>query len=134
MGQLYELRFPVKEQDIVGLRDRVSRQLHDAGVGGDTAYALVNVVDEICCNMMEYSEASWMKLEVDASDSKIHTLLQDNGVEFDPITAIQNTDPNQPATVTERRLGLYMVGIMARDLLYRREDGINCFSFTMKRN
>ena len=95
--------------EVSKMREDVARQLHEAAVPGDASYALINVLDEFCCNMMEHAHANWVEIQVQPRAQALHAVLKDDGAEFDPVEAIRNVDPQQPAPVTERRLGLYMI-------------------------
>jgi anti-sigma regulatory factor (Ser/Thr protein kinase) len=121
------------EAEILGMRESVARQMHEAGVSGNSSYALINVLDEFCCNLMEYAQASWVEIKVDPGASSISASLSDDGTPFDPTEAIKRQDPGQPSTVTDRRLGLFMIGQIAKDLKYRREGSVNHLEFSLKR-
>ena len=121
------------EAEILGLRESVAKQMHEAGVSGNSSYALINVLDEFCCNLMEYASASWVEIRVDPGASSISATLSDDGKPFDPSEAIKRLDPRQPANVTDRRLGLFMIGHVAQGLNYRREGNVNHLEFSVKR-
>ncbi len=122
------------EAEVLAMREAVTAQVVESGVTEDTGYAFVNVLDEFCCNIMEHGRAEWLEMTVEPGEQRIYAVLRDNGVEFDPVQAIKELESDQPARVTERHLGLYMAGMLARDLRYEREkDGVNRLVFSMPR-
>jgi len=131
--QTYRFQAGFGEAEVVRMREGVARQMHEAGVPGSSSYALINVLDEFCCNLMEHASANWVEIEVEPGAETIHAILKDDGKPFDPTEAIKNIDPELPSTATDRKLGLYMIGLMASKLEYRRDAGINQLEFSMKR-
>lgn len=129
----YKFKAGFGEAELLKLRESVARQMHDAGVQGDSSYAFINVLDEFCCNMMEHALANWIEIKVEPRQDSIAAVLRDDGTAFDPTAAINHVDPEQPANVTERRLGLYMIGLLAKDLRYKREGDVNHLEFSLKR-
>jgi anti-sigma regulatory factor (Ser/Thr protein kinase) len=129
----YHFKAGFGEAEVLRMRESVAHQMHDAGIGGDSSYALINVLDEFCCNMMEYSAASWVEIVVEPGQDSINAILRDNGSAFDPAEAIRNVSPDHPAHVTDRRLGLYMVGLLAKNISYHRDGDVNHLEFSLKR-
>src|SRR5437879_4906672 len=111
--KIYKFKAGFGEAEVMALRDGVAVQMREAGIGSGSAYALTNILDEFCCNMMEHAQASWVEIEVEPRPHEIVAALRDDGVAFDPTAAISQIDPEQLANVAERRLGLYMIGVMA---------------------
>jgi anti-sigma regulatory factor (Ser/Thr protein kinase) len=132
LGKTYRFEAGFGREEVLQLREDVAKQMHQAGVSGERSYALINVLDEFCCNMMEHSAAHWVEIAVEASKDDIHARLRDDGVAFDPVSAIREVDPSSPAKATERRLGLYMIGMLAKDLSYKREAGVNHLEFSLR--
>ena len=131
-GKTYRFEAGFGQDQVLQLREDVARQMHLAGVSGERSYALINVLDEFCCNMMEHSAAHWVEIEVDPDAPGGHAKLRDDGVAFDPVKAIREVDPDSPSKATDRRLGLYMIGMLTSDLRYRREGGVNHLEFSLR--
>ena len=132
LSKTYRFKMGFGEAEVLALRAQVSEQMRQAGVGSDHAYALINVLDEFCCNMMEHSGASWVEIVVSPRDSGVSAHLRDDGEAFDPTAAIKNVSPDQPQNVIDRRLGLYMISLLAKDLTYHREGDVNHLEFSMR--
>jgi anti-sigma regulatory factor (Ser/Thr protein kinase) len=121
------------QDDVLAMRRDLAKQLHEEGVSGDAAYALINVLDEFCCNMMEHAQVTWAEVKVMPDAESLRASIQDDGVEFDPVKAVREVDPESPASVSDRKLGLYLIGLLAKDLVYQRQGNINFLEFSMKR-
>jgi anti-sigma regulatory factor (Ser/Thr protein kinase) len=105
------------------LHERVKYYLTVCGIYGTPGYVLVTVVDELVCNILEHSQASWVELEMHPEEGRVKLLLRDNGGEFDPLPAITAKGPESLDEIHgERSLGLYMVGQLATSWQYRRVD------------
>jgi Serine phosphatase RsbU, regulator of sigma subunit len=86
-------------------------------------------IEELVANIVNYSEADWMEMEVSHQPSAIsHQLivtLRDNGGAFDPT---RQAEVDTDVTTAERQiggLGIALVRQIADNLSYRRRDGIN---------
>lgn len=132
-AKTYQFKAGFGEPEILKMREGVARQMHEAGISGPSSYTLINVLDEFCCNIMEYGASHWLEISVEPGPKDIHAILKDDGVAFDPTENIRQMDPEQPAKTSERRLGLYMVALLASDVQYQREGGINHLEFRVRR-
>jgi anti-sigma regulatory factor (Ser/Thr protein kinase) len=133
MEKNYSFKAGFGEAEILALRQGVSRQLQEAGLESRKTYALVNLLDEFCCNIMEHSSAHWAEVRVEPGQEAVKVVVRDDGGAFDPVKAIQGLGRDQPGQVTDRRLGLYMIGQLSKDLHYRRDGEVNHFEFSLKR-
>lgn len=82
-------------------------------------------VDEICSNIVYYSQAKNAKITVTTSDEKLSLLFEDDGIPYDPTTA---KEPDVTLSAEEREiggLGIFMVKKMAADIHYENTDGKN---------
>jgi hypothetical protein len=93
---------------------------------------VATVVDELFCNTMEYSGAGWTEVGAEISGTDVALSLRDDGVAFDPFEAGQKDYSLYLASDTDRRLGLYLVTRLARQVDYRREDGVNEVRFVVE--
>lgn len=86
--------------------------------------------DEILSNIAFYAYEDTkgdMKLSVDFADKTDDIVLcfMDTGVEFDPL---RKDDPDLDVDIMDRQiggLGIYLTKQLSRDVLWKREDGIN---------
>jgi anti-sigma regulatory factor (Ser/Thr protein kinase) len=105
------------------LHDRVKHYLIQCGISKTSSYVLETVVDELVCNILEHSHASWVEVEMHPNGEHVKLLLRDNGEEFDPLPAINAKGPESLEEIQgERSLGLYMVGKLAASWHYKRVD------------
>lgn len=119
------------EAEVIRMREKVGDCLDLGGVTGATAYVLVTVIDELVCNILEHSHATYVELEMHPEPGQVLLLLRDDGQEFDPAEAIMRKTPASAVeNESERNLGLYMVSQLASSCNYERLDGnVNQLSF-----
>lgn len=120
MGYVF-MRFGTafQPENVNRLREKVGECLNRAGFSGAKAFALLNLMDELICNILEHGNASWVELELHPLQDKTLIIFRDDGTSFDPTPAIQNT-AEIPDTENFRNLGLYMVGKIAKSWEYQR--------------
>ena len=111
MGYVF-MRFGTdfKPENVDRLRIKVGECLDRCNIYGTTAFLLLNMMDELICNILEHSKASWVEV--------------DDGPQFDPseILAKQGSEAHLEK-VEDRNMGLYMVGHIARSWDYSRING-----------
>ena len=134
-GATVFLRFSADfgEAEVNRMREKIGDCLDLGEVSGPTAYVLVTVIDELICNILEHSKASWVELEMHPGQGQVELLLRDDGEKFDPMVAIQQKNPDSALeNETERNLGLYMVSQLATSCQYSHLDGkVNQFRFVV---
>ena len=90
-------------------------------------------IEELVANIVNYSEADWMEMEVSGERLEgerleggvLYISLRDNGGAFDPT---RQAEVDTDVTTAERQiggLGIALVRQIADNLSYRRRDGIN---------
>src|SRR5690348_16430559 len=98
------------EAHVERLREKVNSCLDLSGVNGTAAYVLVTVVDELVCNILEHSRASWVELELHPDDTHVRLVIRDDGQKFDSAAAILSKgDDTAVENEGDRSLGLFMV-------------------------
>jgi hypothetical protein len=128
MGYVF-MRFGVdfRPENIDRLRTKVGECLTRGEIKGPTAFLLLNMADELICNIMEHSEANWVELEMHPEDGQVRLIFRDNGAAFDP--GVNMRDPRLREAVAKedgRSVGLYMVSRAAKTWDYRRlGDAVN---------
>jgi anti-sigma regulatory factor (Ser/Thr protein kinase) len=92
----------------------------DAGVAPDLLPIAALVVEEICTNVMEHSNATWLKVRMGHHGERIRVDVEDDGKPFNPVDAIKAQDGLHLQEMKERRLGLYMVKHLSSSVSYTR--------------
>jgi anti-sigma regulatory factor (Ser/Thr protein kinase) len=134
MGQLLvNFEAPLDKGQVEHLRHEVLRWLGEVGFPEDTAYRVATVVDELFCNTMEYSGAHWVQVGAAQRGDDVAVFLRDDGVPFDPWVAGAKDYSLYLESDTDRRLGLYLVTRLAREVTYQRKEGINAVRFLVGR-
>ena len=88
------------------------------------------VVEEICTNIMEHSNATWLKVKVGRRGGRIRVEVADDGKAFNPVDAIKAQADLDLQQMKERRLGLYMVKHLSSSVAYTRDpEGQNRTEF-----
>ena len=123
---------PLRQTQVEQLRRELLAWLAGSGFPADTSYRVATVVDELFCNTMEYSGAAWTEIAGEVRGTDVALTMRDNGVAFDPFEAGQKDYSLYLASDTDRRLGLYLVTRLARQVDYRREDGVNEVRFVVE--
>ena len=120
MGYVF-MRFGTdfRPENVDRLREKVGECLERGGIAGPTAFLLLNLMDELICNILEHSKASWVEMEMHPELTQVKLVLRDDGPLFDPSNAIRGVDAAHVAD-HERSLGLYMVGQIAKSWDYHR--------------
>jgi anti-sigma regulatory factor (Ser/Thr protein kinase) len=125
MGYVF-MRFGTefREDNIDRMREKLGECLQRCGIGGSQSYALLNLMDELACNVLEHSQARWIELEIHPNASDVRIILRDDGPEFNPAAQVSKGELDEAVDKgTGRNLGLYMVGQIARSWNYTRANG-----------
>jgi anti-sigma regulatory factor (Ser/Thr protein kinase) len=125
MGYVF-MRFGTdfRPENVDRLREKVGECLQRASFEGSEAFLLLNLMDELICNILEHGEASWVELEVHPHDKILNIILRDDGKDFDAGASIEAQKEGGEGIVdpSGRHMGLYMVGHIADSWTYRRVD------------
>lgn len=84
-------------------------------------------VDEIYSNIIKYSEATELQIQVGIYDEMIYLLFADNGIPYNPL---ENKEPDTKVPIKEREiggLGLFMVKKMMDYMEYEYQEEKNRF-------
>jgi anti-sigma regulatory factor (Ser/Thr protein kinase) len=125
MGYVF-MRFGTdfRPENVDRLREKVGECLQRAAIGGSTAFLLLNLMDELICNVLEHGSATWVELEVHPRETEVAIILRDDGRAFDVSHSIHAEQASEAMLDPEgRHMGLYMVGHIADRWRYRRVDG-----------
>jgi anti-sigma regulatory factor (Ser/Thr protein kinase) len=125
MGYVF-MRFGTdfRPENVDRLRLKVGECLDRGGITGSTAYLLLNLMDELICNILEHSKASWVELEMHPEPNEVHLIFRDDGSQFNPGDSMGHPSLDEAVESDEgRRMGLYMVSQIARSWDYQRLNG-----------
>ena len=117
----YRLETPFTTDKIRAMREAQLKLCESNGVPEAIMWDVVALADELVCNIIEHSNATWMefKLAFQPDEEPLLT-FKDNGEAFDP------TAPKDLPEQHERGMGLGMIRNIAHDVTYRRlTDGVN---------
>jgi anti-sigma regulatory factor (Ser/Thr protein kinase) len=102
----------------------------EAAVDAELLPITALVVEEICTNIMEHSNATWLKVRVSRRGERIRVEVADDGKPFNPVDAIKAQADLDLREMKERRLGLYMVKHLSSSVGYTRSpEGQNQTEF-----
>jgi hypothetical protein len=124
MGYVF-MRFGTdfRPESVDRLRIKVGECLERGGIFGSTAFLLLNMMDELICNILEHSKASWVELEMHPEKKLVKLVFRDNGPRFDPSESMGRKDLDVTVDDGGRSMGLYMVSQIASSWNYHRLDG-----------
>lgn len=96
------------------------------GLDSASSFAAETVAEELCANVLEHSDASWLQLSIGEHEGHGLVSVIDNGFPFDPAEAIRALQQGFVlAERTDRHLGLYIVQQLSHLVTYRRMNGEN---------
>lgn len=129
----FQIRFdaPLDQRQVFKLRADLMVWLEAQGFPADTSYRVVTVVDELFCNTMEYSGAHYTQIQSDTKGTDIAVAFKDDGVAFDPFESAQKDYSLYLNADTDRRLGLYLISRIAKDVRYTRLGSENLVEFVV---
>jgi anti-sigma regulatory factor (Ser/Thr protein kinase) len=120
MGYVF-MRFGTEFQpeNVDRLREKVGECLERCDIHGSTAFLLLNLMDELTCNILEHGKASWVELEVHPYAKEVQLIFRDDGPKFDPGPAMATEGSKEtPGDDEGRSMGLYMVNQIAKTWKY----------------
>lgn len=126
-NNLSEIRRLVEELDRFG---------HAVGLMPDVSFKLTLALDEVVSNVIRHAFGPGTEGHVDVHityrDNIVTAVVRDPGPAYD----IRNTPPpKMDVPISERRpggLGVYLVRVLMDSLDYRREDGHNVVTLTVR--
>jgi two-component sensor histidine kinase len=125
MGYVF-MRFGTdfRPENVDRLRIKVGECLDRGGIKGSTAFLLLNMMDELICNILEHGRASWVELEMHPEPEQVRLIFRDDGTQFNAGDPLHRPTLDEAVESDEgRRMGLYMVSQIARSWDYHRLGG-----------
>ncbi len=128
-GNVFERRFQNRLEALGRVTEEALQFIAEHGVGGRAAYAAHLALEELASNIIKYgyddTAAHEILLRLEVQPGALLLLLEDDGHEFNPLTAPE-PDLNVP---TEERapggLGLHLVRKLVDELDYQRSGAQN---------
>jgi anti-sigma regulatory factor (Ser/Thr protein kinase) len=116
---------------VLQVHDAVEKAMTGNGLSRDTCFAAMVVAEELCTNIMEYSNAKWLELNMDSSGDEARVRVRDDGEAFNPCEVIVNQARDfDLGQLQGRGMGLYLVRQLTRDFRCSRDsEGCNVFEF-----
>lgn len=95
------------------------------------AHRSMIVLDEICSNIFNYSQANGFRASIRLSDDDLIFTFTDDGVEFDPLS-VEEVDISESADQRdEGGLGILISKSLSKSIDYERIDGKNIVTVVM---
>jgi anti-sigma regulatory factor (Ser/Thr protein kinase) len=112
--------------EIKDVRDNVRKECENLQLDPKDSFVLFFIADELCCNVMEHSQAKKMELKVEARGNDFLMELKDDGVAFDTGFKLEMAKTGEVRTDGDRRLGLALVSRLVDQIEYERStQGFN---------
>ncbi len=115
----------------------LEEELEKRGAGRKETMSLALALEEAFVNVAHYAyegfkEPGKVRIALDFKDDIVDVILEDSGIEFDPL---KNTDPDVTARAEDRRiggLGIFMIKKSTDGLFYERKNGRNILTMRKK--
>ena len=133
-GIMVKARFDAEVPNLPQVIDFVNEALSGDGWDQETLAVMDVAVEEIFVNIASYAYATlpgaekFADITVDLDDEGVTVILEDAGVEYNPLL---REDPDVTLPAQDRSiggLGIYMVKMSMDKVGYERKDGRNVFT------
>jgi anti-sigma regulatory factor (Ser/Thr protein kinase) len=128
-GKCFERRLANQFDQLAQVTEEVLRFLEVQAVAGPAAYGVQLTVEELVTNILKYgyddAAPHQILLQLEVQPGVVRLAIEDDGHEFNPLTA---PEPNLEQPLEDRLpggLGLHLIREMAHDLKYERTSGRN---------
>jgi serine phosphatase RsbU (regulator of sigma subunit)/anti-sigma regulatory factor (Ser/Thr protein kinase) len=114
-----------KLSEFTKVREQILSIVSDKNKGKD----ILLVCDEIFANIVNYSGADEITLDLLKGDGYIKACFRDNGKSFNPVE--RDTDLPEFENLDSGGMGLILVKQNSREMIYNREDNINVLTLIL---
>ncbi|MBO1073301.1 ATP-binding protein [Roseomonas marmotae] len=134
MPEALELRLPPTPEAVGELMDRLEAWAEEAELPPRLTSHLMLVCEELAANIAGHGAAAgagFMAFSLRQDGEGLRVVIEDDGPEFDPLSA---PVPDTAAPMDDREpggLGLHLVRRLASTVCYARADGRNRVSLTL---
>jgi serine/threonine-protein kinase RsbW len=128
-GNIFERRFPNRLDELSRVTEEAVRFVEERGLNGRAVYLVNLAIEEMVTNILKYgyddTAAHDILLRLEIQPESVRLVLEDDGHEFNPVTAPE-PDIRQP--VEDRLpggLGIHLVRSLVEQMEYERRGGRN---------
>ena len=126
---VFERRFQNSLPDLGRVTEEAMRFIEANGIDGQAAYVANLAIEEMVTNTLKFgyddTAAHEIFLRVEVLPKRLLLIIEDDGHEFNPLTA-PDPDVHLPAEQrTPGGLGIHLVRKFAEEMRYERRDGRN---------
>lgn len=128
---------PTNAEMLEGISAQVDQMAEEDGWSPKLLYLIQLCLEELALNAMTYGRQkglSEFQVSINPGVEEVVVELHDNGAAFDPTKDAPIPDPDAP--MEDRPiggLGIFLIREMVDDLVYRREEGWNHLTITIRR-
>lgn len=126
-----ELSSKLEDISLFQMRWETFSETHN--ISQKDSFQTMLVLDELLTNVINYSSATQIRLDIKLITDCLHICLKDDGAPFNPLT--ETAVPDLTANIEDRRiggLGVHIAKTMMETLDYRFENGQNILSLVKK--
>lgn len=109
---------------------RLNEFIH--GEVSNIGYDVDLIVEEVFVNIVNYSNCTYIKVNVECNDSVLKMEFIDDGIQFNPL---ESESPDSPDTIDEAEiggLGIHLVKNLTDELNYEYENNENHLTIIKK--
>jgi serine/threonine-protein kinase RsbW len=134
-GDVFERRFYNRLDDLSRVTEDAVRFIEGRGVGGRAAYLANLAIEEMATNILKYGyddkAVHEILLRLEIHPAMIRLVLEDDGHEFNPLSA---PEPDVSGPVEQRApggLGIHLIRKLVEQMDYERSGGRNRLTVTI---
>lgn len=115
-------KYPANYKNLATISQFIIEQAEEAGFSPSDVYAIQTAVDEACSNIIDHAyggeNLGYIKVKVKEFKNKIHIIIIDQGIPFDP-EDIPEPDITSPLEIRkERGLGIFFMRNLMDDVQF----------------
>ncbi len=128
-GNVFERHFPNRLDELSRVTEEAVRFVEERGVDGRAVYVVNLAIEEMVTNILKYgyddSSVHEILLRLEVQPGAVRLVLEDDGHEFNPVTA---PEPDVSQSAEDREpggLGIHLVRKLVERMDYERSGGRN---------
>lgn len=128
------LGLPASMDRLTEITGFIEHTLSSNDIDVSDSYAVSLAADEICTNVISYSNAQRITVAIEILPDEIIVTIADDGVPFDPLTV---APPDIDAALEEREpggLGIHLMRKCMADVSYEYQNGKNILRMVRERH
>jgi sigma-B regulation protein RsbU (phosphoserine phosphatase) len=128
------MKLKPKLEEMRKLEDYLSEQLEIFNVGVKETNQFNIAVDEIFSNLVNYSNCSEIKVDIEISEELIKLVFKDNGKKFNPLEEVKEVNVNSSSEEREiGGLGVHIVKNIMDEVFYEYKSNMNQLTILKRR-